>query len=275
MSLPERYVELRVGEHVEYGGRRIELVESNPYTAVLLSIDGQPVWLALGHRCHALVRHSADDLPNTIVTGGLRVGAEITSHYVGRNTYSDTHLGLTKDARLFVCEQEEFDAIRRGHEFPLRDWDWPYGDNWLTEVLYGYHVGQDLLAPMGTPAVMAAGGRVVDVRRFDPDKEAEDYWGNMVAVAAEDGFLYVYCHTSEIDAAIRTGARVEAGQRLGPVGKSGFAGQPIRPHLHFEMLVCRRPEEFRFAFDSESRILSAEAEGFVVNPRQYLCLWHP
>ena len=50
---------------------------------------------------------------------------------------------------------------------------------------------------------------------FDPHKETEDYWGNMVAVAADDGFVYVYCHTSEIDEGIRPGVRAEAGQSIG------------------------------------------------------------
>jgi murein DD-endopeptidase MepM/ murein hydrolase activator NlpD len=55
-------------------------------------------------------------------------------------------------------------------------------------------------------------------------------WGKLVVVAHADGVRTLYAHLSSI--AVRVGARVGTGDRLGAVGATGDA---TGPHLHFEV----------------------------------------
>ena len=106
--------------------------------------------------------------------------------------------------------------------FPIAgEWEWGgpqthFGDRG------GAHDGEDLMADCGTPVVAAAAGRVVVV-------DGGGAAGHHLVVRGERGD-HVYMHLAR-EPRPRRGERVEAGERLGSVGRSGNASAC---HLHFE-----------------------------------------
>jgi hypothetical protein len=87
----------------------------------------------------------------------------------------------------------------------------------------GQHRGIDIGAAVGTPVVAAAGGEV----RFAGTAGSS---GLTVSVRTGDGYDTSYLHLSSI--AVRAGARVAGGERLGAVGTTGERSA-APPHLHF------------------------------------------
>lgn len=92
----------------------------------------------------------------------------------------------------------------------------------------------DIMAACGTPIVAVTDGVVLDavtVDRFDPaENDGATRGGLAVSVLGDDGVRYYGSHYETIEAGIRPGARVSAGQRLGTVGRTGNASAC---HLHF------------------------------------------
>jgi murein DD-endopeptidase MepM/ murein hydrolase activator NlpD len=86
------------------------------------------------------------------------------------------------------------------------------------------HRGIDLAAPIGTPIVAAAAGKVVTAGW------SEDGFGNKVEIQHPDGTITLYAHSSRI--LTRVGAIVHQGQQIAEVGTSGFS---TGPHLHFQI----------------------------------------
>ena len=109
-------------------------------------------------------------------------------------------------------------------------WSWPVrGDvitpyrNGADPYAGGQHRGIDIAAAVGTAVVAAAGGEV----RFAGTAGSS---GLTVSVRTGDGFDTSYLHLSAL--AVRAGARVSAGERLGAVGTTGTRSADP-PHLHF------------------------------------------
>ena len=109
-------------------------------------------------------------------------------------------------------------------------WSWPVrGDvitpyrNGADPYAGGQHRGIDIAAAVGTAVVAAAGGEV----RFAGTAGSS---GLTVSVRTGDGFDTSYLHLSAL--AVRAGARVSAGERLGAVGTTGTRSAD-QPHLHF------------------------------------------
>jgi murein DD-endopeptidase MepM/ murein hydrolase activator NlpD len=92
-----------------------------------------------------------------------------------------------------------------------------------------HHSGVDYAAKQGTPAFAIARG-VVTFAGWSGSG-----YGNYVCIKHPNGAESRYGHLSRIDAKMKKGARVEQGQRIGLVGKTGRA---TGPHLHFELLVA-------------------------------------
>ncbi|MDK1473705.1 M23 family metallopeptidase [Streptomyces sp. 549] len=91
--------------------------------------------------------------------------------------------------------------------------------NWLA----GRHTGIDLAVPSGTPVASVGPGEVEVARAYG------DY-GNAVLVAMEDGHFVLFAHLSRI--AVKEGAAVQGGTRL---GDTGATGRVTGPHLHLEV----------------------------------------
>ncbi|WP_165948036.1 M23 family metallopeptidase [Burkholderia pyrrocinia] len=118
------------------------------------------------------------------------------------------------------------------------------------------HSGMDLAAPTGTPVSAAAAGVVGHI-----GTESGGY-GKYVVVRHAGGYSTYYAHLSAYEAALRVGARVERGQRLGAVGSTGSA---TGPHLHFEVRTNNRPTN-PLAFLRESGVpalASTDRDAFV------------
>jgi hypothetical protein len=87
------------------------------------------------------------------------------------------------------------------------------------------HTGVDIAAPLGTPVVAAAKGRVVYVGN-------EGDYGLMIDIDHGYGHTTRYAHLSRTR--VRVGQEVLRGDTIGAVGQSGLASGP---HLHYEVLV--------------------------------------
>jgi murein DD-endopeptidase MepM/ murein hydrolase activator NlpD len=87
------------------------------------------------------------------------------------------------------------------------------------------HEGVDITAPIGTPILAAAKGRV----RF-----AGQDGGYGLSIEVDHGYGVVtrYAHASRI--LVARGRAVERGDTIGLVGETGLA---VGPHLHYEVLV--------------------------------------
>jgi murein DD-endopeptidase MepM/ murein hydrolase activator NlpD len=97
------------------------------------------------------------------------------------------------------------------------------------------HKGIDLLADVGTPVLASKSGVV----KYARHKKGN---GNYVVLDHFWGYKTYYCHLLKITA--KEGQRVNAGQVIGYVGKTGNANRAgIEPHLHFEVHKDNRPND--------------------------------
>jgi len=90
---------------------------------------------------------------------------------------------------------------------------------------YEFHTGQDIEAPMGTPVVAGASGRIAFVGW-------QNGYGQLVIVDHGGGLSTRYGHLSRID--VDLGQAVSRGQLLGRVGSTG---RSTGPHLHYEVRI--------------------------------------
>lgn len=86
------------------------------------------------------------------------------------------------------------------------------------------HEGLDFVAPVGTPILATAAGRVIQAAY-------NGAYGNMVEVAHAEGFVTRYAHLQTI--LVKPGQDLRAGDRLGLLGNTG---RSTGPHLHYEVL---------------------------------------
>lgn len=279
------YHELSVGESIGYTG-----MDGAPRTIKLEAVDDRSatvrvnafrVKIPLGHFSSSRDILPPGDVVSVVEIEGLRVGAEVTRAFMKGTKYSLSLLNLHRDARLYVAEAEQPMSPVGTHVFPLPDFQWEFGDHWLVPVPYGWHLGIDMFADCGHPLVCITDGNVVAIRHHDAEHEKDDYWGNNLGLLGDDGILYCYMHWDHLAEGIDVGSRLKAGDYIGPVGRSGFERMSIRPHLHFEMMMLRHPQEFYFAYELEpevlptpNRVLQPEVEGHVINPYPYLVEWY-
>jgi murein DD-endopeptidase MepM/ murein hydrolase activator NlpD len=138
--------------------------------------------------------------------------------------------------KAFLASPLEFSRITSGFGMRVH----PIARDWRA------HKGVDYAAPIGT-AIRSVGDGVVEFAG------TQRGYGNVVEIAHRDGKNTVYAHMNSI--AVRKGQRVEQGDNIGAVGRTGWA---TGPHLHFEFRVKGEHHDPRtIAQDSNSVPVSA------------------
>jgi hypothetical protein len=139
-----------------------------------------------------------------------------------------------------------------GYVFPVTG-NASYGDSYggpRNDVAGGWHHGDDIFAPLGTPVVALHDGTLnrVGWQRLG---------GWRLWLRDPRGNQFYYAHLSGYTPAVLRNKRVKAGQVIGFVGNTGDAFT-TSPHLHFEV----HPRSF----------LHLHYDG-AVNPTSYLASW--
>lgn len=112
------------------------------------------------------------------------------------------------------------DAQMKGYIWPAKGvLTSGYGPRWGR-----MHRGIDIAAPVGTPIVAAAPGRVITAGWNDGG------YGKLVEIEHADGSVTLYAHNNRI--LVRVGQQVRQGQQIAEMGSTGFS---TGPHSHFEV----------------------------------------
>lgn len=89
-----------------------------------------------------------------------------------------------------------------------------------------FHSGVDFAAPIGTPVLAAADGRVI-IKEF---KQENQGYGRMLVIQHDNTYSSLYSQLSAFK--VEAGDEVKRGQVIGLVGSSGIS---TGPHLHYEV----------------------------------------
>jgi len=129
------------------------------------------------------------------------------------------------------------------------------------------HKGVDYAAPTGTPIRAASNGKVIF-------RGVKGGYGNTIILQHAGSYTTLYAHMSRFARGLKQGARVQQGELIGYVGKSGMA---TGPHLHYEFRIAgahRNPltvplpkaepimAKYKPAFTAEAQRLIAQMELF-------------
>ncbi|MGQ9576705.1 MAG: PKD domain-containing protein [Thermoguttaceae bacterium] len=189
-------------------------------------------------------------LPQTV--GRVRIDCPITKGLL-KNSTTDAW-GLERDARLRLWPAGSPFLRPGSFVYPIRQRWLASSTQMANEPCYVdhaerlrpgkiyYHWGLDFGGCEGMTEVLAAtdglvvssGKEVLPGYKDTPVSPRYD----VVYVLDARGWYYRYSHLYAIDAAIRPGARVRAGQKIGLLGKEGGSGG--WSHLHFDVF-CRQP----------------------------------
>ncbi len=134
-------------------------------------------------------------------------GAEGKGEYYGADGRSKNH--------TFLASPLEFSRVTSGFAMRMH----PLQKHWRA------HLGVDYGAPHGTP-VRSVGNATVEFAGV------RGGYGNVVELRHDKTQTTLYAHLSQVD--VKQGQKVEQGQTIGAVGKTGWA---TGPHLHFEFRV--------------------------------------
>jgi hypothetical protein len=101
----------------------------------------------------------------------------------------------------------------------------------------GGHCGSDLDGPIGRPIVAVTAGTVHEIDRSRNGKDGRS--GRYVRIEHDDGVMTSYMHLNSIADGLEIGDRIEPGQQVGTLGKTGI--HSAHPHLHFSIEVPKVP----------------------------------
>lgn len=88
-----------------------------------------------------------------------------------------------------------------------------------------HHDGLDISAPIGTPVLATANGKVLIATQDD------NKFGKYIKIEHQENLQTFYAHLSEIN--VKKGQIIEKGQVIGKVGNTGLS---TGPHLHYEII---------------------------------------
>lgn len=111
---------------------------------------------------------------------------------------------------------------------------------------WGQHLGEDILAEGGTPALAVGDGEVVYAALHASWWRRRGNWGHVVILGhthVRDGqpFYSVYGHLGEYR--VMAGASVRGGETIGTVGKGGTRANGYWPEPHLHFAIYRGPWE--------------------------------
>ena len=252
-----RTVDLRVGEAqdvtlsdgttakvklLDLQERRDEVNGAVRQAEVRVEVDGQVTNLTSG----------TYRLPVTV--GSVQVDCPITKGYLEKSDKQNPW-GLLKDARLRLWPAGSPWIARDSFVYPAKQrWFASYtqmanepvyvdgGDLPAKKEIY-YHYGLDIGGSEGLVDVVSATEGIVTSSGNDvlagqaPDVPGERRYDVVYIRDARDWY-YRYSHLKFIDPAVRPGARIAMGQKLGVLGKEGGSGG--WSHLHFD-ISARQP----------------------------------
>jgi murein DD-endopeptidase MepM/ murein hydrolase activator NlpD len=250
-----RTLDLGVGET-----QSITLADGSKATVKLLSVDEQrdPIREAVRS---ARVKVEVNGAPVELATGnyylpvaagGVQVDCPITGGY--RSNSNDDPWGLDKDARIRLWPAGSPWVDPEHFGYPIRQRWFASSTQMANEPVYVdggekpsvkkiyYHYGLDIGGAEGWAEVIAAtdglvvssGTTLLDGYKSTPAKPRYD----VVYLLDDQGWYYRYSHLHTIDPAIKPGARVRKGQKIGLLGKEGGSGG--WSHLHFD-ITSRQP----------------------------------
>jgi murein DD-endopeptidase MepM/ murein hydrolase activator NlpD len=208
---------------VQANALRVEV--SDPQAAALI---GQP--FVLGHLELTAAAGTADPVPPAttdaappITTGAATATAPTTAEApVTAPFVTPPALGLPRQPAPAVAIPDG-----AGYVFPVAGEASFTDDYGAPRAGTGWHQGNDLFAPTGTPLVAVADGTLSKVG-------VNTLGGNRLWLTDDAGNEFYYAHMSAYAPASVEGARVRAGQVIGFVGTTGDA-ITTPPHLHFEV----------------------------------------
>jgi murein DD-endopeptidase MepM/ murein hydrolase activator NlpD len=206
-----------------------QLRKGDSFSVVYESLlaDGEPVAWSDG---------AGRVLAAEFLTGGVAHRAFWFVSGDGRGGYYDRD-GSSK-RRAFLASPLEFSRVSSGFAMRMH----PLLQSWRA------HLGVDYSAPTGT-AVRSVGDGTVEF------SGRQNGYGNVVQIRHGGERTTLYAHLSRLD--VRSGQRVEQGQRLGSVGMTGWA---TGPHLHFEFRIHGSHQDpLKVARSSETVPLEAAA----------------
>jgi murein DD-endopeptidase MepM/ murein hydrolase activator NlpD len=96
----------------------------------------------------------------------------------------------------------------------------------------GKHGGIDLVGKEGSPIFAAGSGRVVDIR---PNPSTT--YGYQVVIDHGNGVFTQYAHLKEGSLLVKPGDRIEAGDQIAGMGRTGNTPKAGDTHLHFEVRI--------------------------------------
>lgn len=270
-----RVVDLDVNET-----REIELADRTRARVKLLSVDEtrdplrdavRQARVKIEMNGQSLVLTSATyHLPVTFA--GVQIDCPITKGHVG-NSSEGNAWGLLKDARLRLWPAGSPWIEPGTFVYPLKQrWFASHtqmanepsfvdgGEVPGTKKIY-YHYGLDSGGAEGMVDVIAAtAGRVISSGKeilpgYDDSPAKVRY--DVVYLLDDRGWYYRYSHLQSIDPAMKPGAQVSMGQKVGVLGKEGGSGG--WSHLHFD-ITSRQPsglwgiqEGYAFLWESYQR----------------------
>jgi murein DD-endopeptidase MepM/ murein hydrolase activator NlpD len=251
-----RAADLDVGEAQE-----VELADRTRVRVKLLSLDENRDALRNAVRqARVKVELNGQSLVLTSATyhlptkfAGGQIDCPITKGYVG-NSSEGNAWGLLKDARLRFWPAGSPWIEPGTFVYPLKQRWFAGRTQMANEPTYVdggeapsnkkiyYHYGLDSGGAEGmVDVVAAAAGRVISSGKeilpgYDESPAKPRY--DVVYLLDQRGWYYRYSHLQTIDPAIRPGAQISMGQKIGVLGKEGGSGG--WSHLHFD-ITSRQP----------------------------------